>query len=67
MKRRWPNEYKDLIEKNDYQRMLHATRGTWFGLADPPKGRPKDALAEFRRVRDAARINAAAVMGGPAL
>jgi hypothetical protein len=67
IKLRWPTQYKDLIEKNDFHKMLEATRGTWFGLANPPKGRPADALAEFQRVRDAARVNAAAVMGGPSL
>jgi hypothetical protein len=55
LQRRWPDAYKNLIDKGDYEGMRQATRDgnvkwQWFGLRDDPAG----ARAEYDRTRMAA-------------
>jgi hypothetical protein len=68
LKRRYPEAYRRLIERNDYAGMVDAThthhggkeQWKWYGLRD----KARESEAEYNKTRDAARISAAGLMGG---
>jgi peptidoglycan L-alanyl-D-glutamate endopeptidase CwlK len=64
LQRRWPEQYKNLVEKGDYEGMRQATRRgnswVWFGLKD----KPEEARKEYDKTREAAQTEKDVVKTG---
>jgi hypothetical protein len=45
IKRRWPEQYRDLVEHGNFEGMRSAAQNTWFGLKD----HPQKALEAFQK------------------
>jgi hypothetical protein len=52
VKRRWPEQYQDLVAHGNFEGMRKAAQGTWFGLKDHPDKAKQEFEASSRSPRN---------------